>query len=196
MNAFSTRYDQALQFAARAHRQQFRKGTDIPYIAHVVHVSVILMRHGFDEDVAIAGLLHDVVEDCDVPLAQLEAQFGADVARLVDAVSEIKYTGGSERSWEERKTEKIAHLHHGGPRVAALKAADALHNVHSIIADMALIGPEVWRRFKRGPEPTLWYYRAILAGVQAHLGSHPIVVELVTAVDELEHTIERYNEQA
>lgn len=189
MIAFSNRYDQALQFAARAHRQQLRKGTDIPYVAHVMHVSVLLLRHGFDEDLAIAGLLHDVVEDCDVPLARVEALFGAEVARLVDAVSEVKYSDSVERSWEERKTEKLAHLQHGGPRVAALKAADALHNLQSIIADLALVGPEIWRRFKRGPQPTLWYYREILAGVRIHLGDHPIVVELTAALADLEQAI-------
>ena len=73
MTGFSPRYDAALALAARAHRDQVRKSTDLPYITHVVHVSVILIHHGFGEDLAIAGLLHDVVEDCDVPLAAIAA---------------------------------------------------------------------------------------------------------------------------
>src|SRR5919205_1265861 len=128
MPAFSSRYDAALVLAARAHRDQVRKGTDIPYIAHPVHVSVILMRHGFGEDLAIAGLLHDVVEDCDVPLAVITSEFGDEVARLVEAVSETKAVDGAELPWEQRKAEKLAHLQHAGPDVAALKAADAIHN--------------------------------------------------------------------
>src|SRR5262245_25515348 len=103
---FSARYDAALALAARAHHEQMRKGTDIPYIAHPVHVSLILIRHGFAEDLAIAGLLHDVVEDTDVPLDQIAAEFGDLVAQLVAAVSETKTLDGAERSWEQRKAEK------------------------------------------------------------------------------------------
>ncbi len=195
MNTFalSPQYERALQFAARAHRQQMRKGTDIPYITHVVHVSVVLLRYGFDEDVVIAGLLHDVVEDCGVTPQELEALFGANVARLVEAVSERKRIGGVERSWEERKTEAIAHLRHGDSAVAALKAADALHNIYSIVTDLALVGSAVWQRFKRGPDRMLWYYREILAVVRDTLGDHPIVAELARAIADLEHAVQGYN---
>jgi (p)ppGpp synthase/HD superfamily hydrolase len=182
---FSARYDAALILAARAHRNQLRKGTDIPYIAHPAHVSVILIRHGFGEDLAIAGLLHDVVEDCDVPLAQIVAEFGDQVARLVEAVSETKSADGVELPWEQRKAEKLAHLQAGDPDVAALKAADAIHNTRSIIADHQQIGVEVWGRFKRGAGQTVEYYRAILEAVRAKLGEHPIALELAAAVEEL-----------
>lgn len=192
-SAFSRQYEQALQFAARAHRQQVRKGTDIPYIVHAVHVSVILLRYGFSEDVVIAGVLHDVVEDCDIAPPELEALFGAEVARLVEAVSERKRVGGAERSWEERKTEAIASLRNGDSKIAALKAADALHNIHSIITDLGLVGAAVWQRFKRGPDQMLWYYCEILAAVRGALGDHPIVVELARAIADLEHAVHGYN---
>jgi (p)ppGpp synthase/HD superfamily hydrolase len=186
---FSARYDAALALAARAHRKQLRKGTDLPYIMHVVHVSTILIRHGFDEDLAVAGLLHDVVEDCDVPLAQIADAFGSTVARLVEAVSESKAADGLELPWEQRKDEKLAHLRAGGPEVAALKAADAIHNLRSISADFRAVGPAVWGRFQRGPEPTLGYYHAIRDAVRAKLGDHPIVAELADAVAELEQLV-------
>ena len=185
MHAFSPRYDAALALAARAHRDQLRKGTDLPYIAHPVHVSIILMRHGFGEDLAIAGLLHDVVEDTDISLVTIAAEFGDEVARLVDMVSETKSAEGVELPWEQRKAEKLAHLRSAGPDVAALKAADAIHNARSIAADVRDVGPAVWARFKRGPEPTLGYYHAILDGIRAKLGTHPIVGELEDAVAEL-----------
>ena len=191
MPAFSPRYDAALTFAARAHRNQVRKGTDIPYIAHAVHVSILLIRYGFDEDLAIAGLLHDVVEDCDVPIERVAAEFGENVARLVAAVSEQKAVDGVELPWEQRKEHKLAHLHTGGPDVAALKAADALHNARSILADVRQIGSAVWGRFKRGPDQTLWYYRAILEGVREKLGAHPIGEELAAAIGELLREVER-----
>ena len=185
MPAFSSRYDAALALAARAHRSQLRKGTDLPYIAHPVHVSIILIRHGFSDDLAIAGLLHDVVEDTDTPLDLIAAEFGADVARLVEAVSETKSADGAELPWEQRKAEKLAHLQAAGPDVAALKAADAIHNLRSIIADLGSAGAAVWERFKRGPGPTLGYYYAILDPVRVKLGAHPIVAELEDAVAEL-----------
>ena len=185
MQAFSSRYDAALALAARAHRNQLRKGTDLPYIAHPVHVSILLIRHGFGEDLAIAGLLHDVVEDTDTSLDLIAAEFGADVARLVEAVSETKSAGGAELPWEQRKAEKLAHLQAAGPDVAALKAADAIHNLRSIIADLQCHGSAVWGRFKRGPGPTLGYYYAILDPVREKLGAHPIVAELEDAVAEL-----------
>jgi (p)ppGpp synthase/HD superfamily hydrolase len=187
MNAFSPRYDAALALAARAHRDQLRKGTDLPYVTHPVHVSIILMRHGFGEDLAIAGLLHDVVEDTDTSLALIAAEFGDDVARLVEAVSETKSADGAELPWEQRKAEKLAHLQSAGPDVAALKAADAIHNLHSIIADLHSDGLSIWERFKRGPGPTLGYYHAILDPIRVKLGAHPIVAELEDAVAELEN---------
>ena len=182
MAGFSSRYDAALALAAQAHRDQLRKGSELPYIAHPVHVSVILIRHGFDEDMAIAGLLHDVVEDTDVPLESIRAAFGEQVARLVAAVSETKAIDGVELPWEQRKAEKLAHLHAGASDVAALKAADAIHNARSIVADLQSVGPSVWARFKRGPEQTVGYYDAICDGVRAKLGDQPIAVELGDAV--------------
>lgn len=189
MAAFSLRYDAALALAARAHRNQLRKGTDLPYFAHPVHVSVLLIRHGFGEELAIAGLLHDVVEDCDVPIETIAAAFGCEVARLVAAVSETKAADGAELPWEQRKAEKLAHLRAAGPDVAALKAADAIHNIQSIIRDLGASGPALWARFKRGPGPTLGYYRDIRDGVSAKLGNHPIAAELVAAVADLERAV-------
>jgi (p)ppGpp synthase/HD superfamily hydrolase len=182
---FSAHYDAALVLAAQAHRDQLRKSTDIPYIIHPFHVSMILIRHGFGEDLAIAGLLHDVVEDCEVPLERIAAEFGGEVARLVEAVSETKAANGVELPWEQRKAEKMAHLHAGGPDVAALKAADAIHNARAILADHQQIGAQVWDRFKRGADQTVGYYRAILESVRAKLGTHPIALELTAAVEEL-----------
>jgi (p)ppGpp synthase/HD superfamily hydrolase len=186
MQGFSERYELALTFAARAHRAQLRKGSDIPYIAHVVHVSTILARHGFAEDLVVAGLLHDVVEDCDISLAEVRELAGDAVARLVGAVSEQKLEGGAERPWEQRKAEGLAHLRVGGPDIAALKAADAIHNMRTTAIDLRTHGPALWERFKRGPAQTLWYYREILVAVRAQLSDHPIVAELAGAVADLE----------
>ncbi|GAB4118381.1 MAG: HD domain-containing protein [Roseiflexaceae bacterium] len=184
-SGYSARYDEALKFAAHAHRHQVRKGSETPYITHVVHVSVILLRHGFDEDLAIAGLLHDVAEDCGIAIDTLREQFGDRVATLVEAVSERKSVDGVEQSWETRKAEQLADLAQAGSDVAALKAADSIHNIQSMLTDLAEQGPSTWQRFKRGPEAILAYYRAIVALVHAKLGDHPLARELAHAQDML-----------
>lgn len=186
---FSVNYDAALVFASKAHRNQVRKGTDIPYIVHPIHVSLLLIRHGFNETLSIAALLHDVVEDCDVTLQELKQRFGEEAAALVDAVTEPKGSGGEELPWEVRKAHKLAHLRTAGPDVAALKAADAIHNARSILIDYHQVGDQVWERFKRGPEQTLDYYDEIVALVKEKLAEHPIAQELAQTVAELRKTV-------
>ena len=100
MQAYSERYEAALTLAARAHRTQLRKVGDVPYIVHPVHVSAILLRHGFSEDVVIAGLLHDVIEDQDVSLERIEADFGPAIAEIVAALTERKKEAGVDRPWD------------------------------------------------------------------------------------------------
>jgi (p)ppGpp synthase/HD superfamily hydrolase len=189
MQAFSQRFDQALSFAAVAHRTQVRKGeagAGVPYIIHPMHVATILLRHGFDEDVVIAGLLHDTVEDCEVALTTIAQEFGAHVADLVDAVTERKLEAGHRRPWRDRKQEQIQHLGSGGPDAAALKAADALHNASSTIADLERHGTSVWARFNASAEETVWYYGEIVGACGVQLGAaHPLVAELRGAVERL-----------
>ncbi len=189
MNGYSDRYEAALILAARAHRQQVRKGSDVPYVVHPVHVSVLLLRYGFSEEVAVAGLLHDVVEDQDIPLADIEAGFGPAVAEMVAALSERKRDEAGERPWEVRKQEKIAHLRQASLGAVAVKAADTLHNVHSVIAGLRDQGPSFWGHFKRGSEASLGYYRSVAAVVRERLGAHPLADELEAAIGELARTL-------
>jgi hypothetical protein len=163
--AYSRRMDRALVLASVAHSSADRKGTSIPYVSHPVHVARLLERHGFDENVVIAGLLHDVVEDLDAedeavrarfrsvfpelsaasdePVtftqavrALIEREFGPGVARLVGSVTERKQADGQFRPWLDRKVEQLRHLADAGPLTAALKCADALHNAASILHEM------------------------------------------------------------
>jgi (p)ppGpp synthase/HD superfamily hydrolase len=183
---FSPRLDAALVFAARAHRAQVRKGSDIPYIIHPVQVAMILLTHGFDEDLAIAGLLHDTVEDTGASLDEIEAIFGVGVRDLVAAVSETKIDdGGERRPWRARKQEQLDHLAASGERVAALKGADALHNSSSTLADLQVHGPSAWRRFNAPVEDSLWYYGEVARLVGERLGDHALARELQAAVDRM-----------
>ena len=189
MKAFSERYEAALALAAGAHQGQTRKAGGEPYIVHVVHVSVILLRHGFSEDVAIAGLLHDVVEDQGIALSCIQSNFGPAVAEMVQALSERKTEGGETRPWEARKRELLAQLRAAGPQTAAIKAADTLHNARRTAADLRREGPRLWRLFSRGPQQSLWYYENVVVIVREHLGAHPLAEELAAAVQDLERAI-------
>jgi len=183
---FSANYEAALVFAAQAHRQQLRKGTTIPYLTHTVHVSVILLRYGFAEEVVIAGLLHDVLEDCGVTRETLAANFGAKVADLVVAVSKP----AGDLSWEASRAALLAQVEVAGQAAAALKAADTLHNVQSLLHDLKQEGPTVWQRFKRGKPAFVGYYQAVGAQAEKKLGDHPLVAELAIAVAELAASVE------
>ncbi|MEJ2732324.1 MAG: HD domain-containing protein [Anaerolineae bacterium] len=189
VEGFSTGYESALALAARAHQGQVRKAGGDPYIVHVVHVSVILLRHGFSEDVVLAGLLHDVVEDQDVPLAEIEARFGPAVADMVDALTERKRAGDEERPWEIRKQEALGKLGRASAETVAVKAADVVHNAHSVARVLRREGPAIWHRFLRGPEETLWYYRSVAQIVRQRLGKHPLAQELEGAIDHLEQVV-------
>ncbi|MFO0573585.1 MAG: HD domain-containing protein [Polyangia bacterium] len=186
MRAYSVALDRALALSATAHRNQERKGSSVPYIMHPVHTAMILLKHGFPEEVVIAGVLHDVVEDTAVTLAEIEAQFGPQVARLVDAVSERKREPGGELlPWRQRKSERIDHLRDADSLVAALKSADALHNVQAMLQDLTRNGEETWQRFRGSQADQLWYYTTLAAVLRQRLGTHPLSVELDEAVAQL-----------
>jgi (p)ppGpp synthase/HD superfamily hydrolase len=158
----SPRLERALRSSARWHAGQTRKGTDIPYFEHAAAVAMILDRAGFDEDVVIAGLLHDVVEDTDATIADVEAGFGMAVAEIVGLCSEIKYDAeGRKRPWIDRKRDHLAALAGASPSAWAVILADKLHNLTCIKFDLAE-GPPVWGQFNADRAQVLWYYRATI----------------------------------
>ncbi|MGD2177113.1 MAG: HD domain-containing protein [Anaerolineae bacterium] len=187
---YSEQYEEALRVATVAHRRQVRKGSGLPYIIHPVHVSVILLRHGFSMGCAIAGLLHDVVEDQGYDLTEIEARFGARVAETVGALSERKSDAdGVKRPWDVRKREALQEMRGASRQTVAVKCADTLHNAHSFVHDLRREGAEVWQHFNRGPQSQLSYYRQILEIAEERLSAHPLVAELAHAVAELARAI-------
>lgn len=185
-SAYNGVLDQALSLAASAHRDQLRKGSKVPYIQHPVHVAILLIKHGFSEDVVIAGVLHDVVEDTDTSIGDIQARFGDRVAGLVASVTEQKREGddkvGAERPWRTRKEEQLAHLRHADREGAALKAADALHNCRTTLELLDRIGDLAWSRFKAPASEQAWYYRNLAELCRQRLGPHPLCDELDAAV--------------
>lgn len=184
------RFEDALVWASRLHGDQVRKGTRIPYVAHLLAVASLVLEHGGDEDQAIAALLHDAVEDQGGPQTreEIRRRFGEAVAAIVDGCTDTDET--PKPPWRARKEAYLAHLGAASPSVRLVSAADKLHNARSVLADYRARGEEVWGRFQGGRDGTLWYYRA-LAGAFREAGTNPLVEELGRVVDELERVAGR-----
>jgi (p)ppGpp synthase/HD superfamily hydrolase len=160
---YSPLVERALRVAARAHRDQTRKGTDIPYLTHPAAVAWILLRAGFDEDATLAAaLLHDVIEDTDYSAARLEAEFPPEVAEAVAALTERKLADdGSKRPWIERKREHLARVAAAPVAVRGIALADKLHNLTTIVHDLEA-GEPVWERFNADRARSLDHARAVV----------------------------------
>ncbi len=185
MATFSPTLDRALAVSATAHRHQERKGSQVPYIIHQVHVAILLMRHDFPEEVIVAALLHDVVEDTTVTVEELARDFGPEVARLVAAVSAQKLEGTELLPWRHRKEAQLAHLKSADRHIAAIKTADALHNLRATLSDLHRQGNQVWQRFRGSQTEHLWYYESLSEVLKSKLGDHPLSHELAQAIREL-----------
>jgi len=159
---FTDRFAAACAEAVAVHGGEFRKGTSIPYLSHPLAVASIAIEFGADADQAIAALLHDAVEDGggQEMLDQLRAQFGDEVARIVDALSDAKPAlGKTKPPWWQRKVDYLDLLvKEDNAAVALVCASDKLHNLRAIRADHLEIGPELWGRFATKRRGTLWYY--------------------------------------
>jgi (p)ppGpp synthase/HD superfamily hydrolase len=150
-----------------------------------MRVALLLQRHRFGRPVVVAGLLHDVVEDCDVDLAVIRERFGDAAAALVDLVTERE----TSRPWRARKQAAIDRLPSFSSDGAALKAADAVDNLRSMLVDHARVGDELWQRFNAPPGDQAWYYRAVHGGIAAHIGDHAMAQELGQTVAEFESVV-------
>jgi GTP pyrophosphokinase len=155
------RFSAALACASEIHGGQLRKGTSIPYISHLLAVAALVIEAGGDEDVAIAALLHDAVEDQGgrPMLERIRARFGADVADIVEACTDADVF--PKPPWRQRKEAYIAAIPYKSPRALLVSMADKLHNVETILNDYRQIGEGLWGRFNAGREDQLWYYRAL-----------------------------------
>jgi GTP pyrophosphokinase len=179
------RFLRGFEFAAEKHRNQTRKASTIPYIAHLMGVASLVLEAGGDEDLAIAALLHDVVEDCGgAPmLKEVRRRFGRRVAKVVDGCTDTDIF--PKPPWRERKEWYIGRLKSADTDTRLVSAADKLNNVRSILSDYREVGEFVWQRFSGGREGTLWYYRTLR---DEFLRTKPnrITRSLALAVNELE----------
>ena len=180
--------DRALAVASRCHAGQTRKDDPTPYIAHPVAVALIVSDFTADEDVAVAALLHDVLED--VPPSvysadDMTAEFGERVTELVRGVSEEKTAGVHTPPWRVRKEGYLARLAEDSHECLLISAADKIHNLRSMVTAHERLGGDMWGLFNAGPEEKLWFYRAIADAVAERLGDCTASRELRRAVDDV-----------
>jgi (p)ppGpp synthase/HD superfamily hydrolase len=179
------RFEEALIYASQLHGAQKRKGTSIPYIAHLLGVTALVLEDGGDEDQSIAALLHDAVEDQGghETLHAIRERFGERVAEIVEGLTDTFIH--PKPPWRERKEKYIEHLKHASPEVRRVSLADKLHNARSILADLRTNGPSTWDRFRGGKEGTLWYYHSLLDVFLQH-DSTWIVEELARVIEQID----------
>lgn len=179
------RLQKAFRYAADQHAGQTRKQTAVPYLSHLMAVASLVLEGGGDEDMAIAALLHDVVEDCGgMPrLREVRKMFGARVAKIVEGCTDSFVD--PKLPWIVRKKEYLKRLRHEDAETRLVSASDKLHNVRTVIADYRQDGESIWKRFSGGRDGTLWYYRALCDEFQRSKANR-ISRELAIVVRELE----------
>jgi (p)ppGpp synthase/HD superfamily hydrolase len=178
---YSPSRDEALAFAAVQHAGGRRKGTNVPYIVHPVHVAWMLCSCGADEETVVAGLLHDVLEDTPCTRAELSARFGERVAQIVDWCTEQDKS----LPWEERKCAAIERMRVMPPAARAVTCADKAHNLHTIADALERGETCVFVRFRRGSEAQMTYHRNALTALEQGF-HHPMVDELTRALARVE----------
>jgi (p)ppGpp synthase/HD superfamily hydrolase len=188
----SVRFEQAMIYALHVHAAQRRKGTSVPYVAHLMAVAATVLEYGGDEDLAIAALLHDSAEDQggEPRLRDVKERFGERVFRVVAACSDSladTTTREDKKPWRERKEGYIAHLLSADSDVLLVSLADKVHNARSILRDLRKkdVGEAIWGRFSQPKDATLWYYRS-LADVFLKRRPGQLSEELHDIVSELE----------
>jgi GTP pyrophosphokinase len=185
----SAKFTEALLYSAEIHGRQRRKGSGIPFIAHLMGVAAIVLEDGGDEEEGIGALLHDAVEDHPRGGAterEILERFGPRVHAIVMGCTEPDphaLERGVKGPWEERKRRYIAHLREAaGADVLRVATADKLYNARSIINDMRIVGDEVWHRFSVPRDKTLWYYREVTAALSSSPDSPTRLVRELGAI--------------
>ncbi len=184
----SDKFTEALVYATQLHATQIRKGSGIPYIAHLLGVASIALEYGANESEAIAALLHDAIEDQGGAKIRDEIQqrFGETVAQIVEGCTDTDLT--PKPPWRARKEAYIAHIPKASTSVRLVSAADKLYNAQSILKDYRQMGDEIWQRFTGKKEGTLWYYRSLVNAFR-QVDATPLIEELDRVVSQLEQLV-------
>ena len=195
MTGYSDRINHAFAFAAKHHDRQVRKGTRLPYLTHPANVAIILTRYGRDEETVIAGILHDVIEDCvregwtrEMLEERIAAKFGDSVLETVLSVTKRRVDeDGVEFSREDVRVDYLERLAAASEAARWVCAADKVHNAGATLADLrrTIDADTVWGRFGGGRDGTLQWYRDVGARLHAIGFSAPILNELDELIAQL-----------
>lgn len=184
---FHRDFERALVFAARLHATQIRKQTDVPYVSHLISVAGLVLEYGGNKNEAIAGLLHDSIEDQGVDYpggvpalkAKIASEFGESVLCIVEGCTDSETD--PKPPWRARKEAYIQHIRSASGSVRLVSCADKLHNARSIVADLRIVGCVLFERFTGAKDGTLWYYRELSAAF-TRLGPKEPAAELSRTV--------------
>lgn len=174
-------FSKAVEVATVAHEAQKRKGNGTPYITHPYTVGLLLLQAECSQDVVIAGLLHDTLEDTLLSYEDIKQEFGAQVATLVEECSEYDKT----KSWEERKQHTIERSQSISVQACMIMCADKLHNIRSTVQEFDVCGDTVWERFNRGKNKQEWYYRSLVEGLGKRVENFSLYILLKKEVEDL-----------
>jgi (p)ppGpp synthase/HD superfamily hydrolase len=193
------RFDDALAFASRVHAGDRRKGTDVPYIAHPLSVCALVLLDGGGEDEAVAALLHDTLEDHPTlaPPEVIKGRFGEKVLQVVQECSDTgpDYAGGKKEDWDKRKRAYLAHIPKATAEARRVSLADKVDNAHAILNDYRIDGDELWKRFNRGKDAQLWYYRELVEHFRSTCADGFLFRELEKTVAELGRLVSAADEK-
>ncbi len=189
--SLSERFQQALSYAAQLHASQLRKGSQTPYVAHLLITAGIVLEYGGSEEEAIAALLHDALEDQPKngqTREEIEILFGNPVLAIVEACSDTQVH--PKPPWRARKEAFIDSIRTASPSACLVIAADKLHNTRSLARQYRGLGEELWRNFRGGRDGSLWFSRAMYTALELRSCLPPALLEeLASAVSELESLV-------
>lgn len=193
MTVLGDRFVDAVGYAASVHAAQKRKGSEVPYLAHLLGVSSLVLEAGGDEDLAIAALLHDAAEDHggEAQLVEIDDRFGARIAGIVRECSDsLLAEDAIKPDWETRKREHLSRLPYASDDALVVWTADKVHNARALATDVSVYGSDFLSRFHAPPDRLLWYYRSNLDIVRARGVTPALVVPLDEAISALTTLLE------
>ncbi|MEI6648839.1 MAG: HD domain-containing protein [Actinomycetes bacterium] len=188
------RFFKALEYATEAHKMQVRKSTNIAYISHPIGVAALILEAGGDEDQAIAGLLHDVAEDCggEPRLVEINQRFGERVANIVrDCSDSLVDIEAEKEEWSVRKAKHIEHLKESDFDVLLVTAGDKTHNARAIVTDIQISGNQVWERFNAPRDQVINYYKSIFKVLQFGGVTESLLAPLESSIRIMEDSISK-----
>lgn len=184
----SSRLMRGIATASRAHDGHYRKGSGVPYISHPMSVMLIAASVTNDEDVLLAALFHDILEDVpeNYSRAEMEDEFGPRVVEIVEGVTK----DSSLPSWQERADAYLEQLSHGSEESLIVAAADKFHNLSQTLEDLDRDGHALWDRFRSTPSQQLWWYTSVRNVIAERLPDLPLLADLGVLIERLDSWVQ------